>query len=410
MRIIRPTRACSPRALVCVATLLNLTSYVDRSCISVAAPLIRQELQLTPTQLGSVFSSFFLLYALLQAPWGMLADRLGPRKIVAIAVFGWCTFTALTGTATSYLSLLIVRFVFGGMESALGPAISSSFRAWIPERSRASAFGMFLAGGRVGGALAPIIAASLVIRHGWRATFVVLALAGLAIPLLWLRTVPSQAPSPTCREETRPSITAPLLVRFGALLLVVFGYTVMWQFFSTWYPTYLVERRGFTLAAAAKYGSLPFLLGIASNSIGGWTCDALSRKFGVTTGRGFLGCMALACSAAFFYAGIAGSTNAAPWCFAAAAGAGDLFLPLAWSAAADLGGRSAGAFAGLMNSASNLGAFVAPIYIGAAIQRWRNWDATLMISMSATLAAALLWIPVYWPNRRQPMADSYADP
>ena len=127
-----------------------------------AAPLIGRELGLNSLQIGAMFSSFFLAYAVLQAPWGMLADRRGPRRIVAMAVFAWCTFTALTGAATSYVILLVVRVLFGAMESALGPAISSAFAAWVPEKARASAFGLFLAGGRTGGALAPVIAAFLV--------------------------------------------------------------------------------------------------------------------------------------------------------------------------------------------------------------------------------------------------------
>jgi hypothetical protein len=61
-----------------------------------------------------------------------------------------------------------------------------------------------------------------------------------------------------------------------------------------------------------------------------------------------------------------------------------------------------------MNSASNLGAFVAPLLIGASIQRWRNWDATLLMGVAATSVAALLWIPVYWPSRRHPAPDSCA--
>ena len=100
--------------MVGAATLLNMVSYVDRSCISVAAPSIRREFALTPTQLGIVFSSFFLSYALLQVPWGIAADRVGPRRIVAFAILAWSTFTALTGAATNYLVLVLVRFAFGG--------------------------------------------------------------------------------------------------------------------------------------------------------------------------------------------------------------------------------------------------------------------------------------------------------
>jgi MFS transporter, ACS family, glucarate transporter len=397
-------RNSPPRALIWVAALLNLVSYVDRSCISVAAPLIGHELRLSPTQLGAMFSSFFLSYALLQAPWGMLADRLGPRRIVATAVAAWCTFTALTGAAGNYVSLLIVRFAFGATESALGPSISSAFGLWIPDANRTTAFGIFLAGGRIGGALAPIIAAFLVARYGWRVSFVVLALAGVAMPFLWLRAVPSAiAPA---REKEQSARKALLSERFVALMLVVFGYTVMWQFFSTWYPTYLVERRGYTLAEAARYESVPFLLGIASNWLGGFVCDALCRRWGVPLGRGFLGCISLVSSGALFYFGIVSANRAAPWMFAAAAGAGDIILPLAWNAAADLGGKSAGAFGGLMNSASNLGAFISPLLLGAAIERWKNWDEVLIIGAASTFAAALLWIPVHWPAHRDPTRNS----
>ena len=235
-----------------------------------------------------------------------------------------------------------------------------------------------------------------------------LAVVGLAAPILWLWAAPDQTPIRNAPAESGTTIRKVFSVRFAALLLAVFGYTVMWQFFSTWYPTYLVERRGFDLATAAKCASMPFIIGIASNWAGGRVSDAITRRAGLALGRGLLGCIALACSAALFYGGIADSDRAAPWLFAAAAGVGDLFLPLAWSAATELGGSAAGTFAGLMNSASNLGAFVAPMLLGLMIQRWRNWDAALMISVSAAIAAALAWVPVYWPRPHDPATNAFS--
>ena len=284
------------------------------------------------------------------------------------------------------------------MEAALAPAITSALARWVPDSWRATAFGVFLGGGRVGGAFAPAAAAFLLLRYGWRSTFVVIAAGGFMAAGIWLQAVPAQTPANCSQRFEQPRVSL-WSFRLLALLLVAFGYTFMWQFYATWFPTYLVERRGFTLSHAAAYASLPFLLGIGSNWVGGVLCDAISRKIGPALGRGILGCGSMLLAALLFYCGIVSSDKNAPWLFAAAAGVGDLFLPMAWTAAADLGGRSAGGFAGLMNSASNLGGFTSPIILGVAIQHWKNWNSVLMISVGATLLSAFLWLPVNWPRR-----------
>jgi MFS transporter, ACS family, glucarate transporter len=397
-------RARLPYLVVIAAALLNIVSYIDRSSISVAAPSIRKELQLTPTQLGVVFSSFFLSYALLQIPWGVAADRFGPRKIVTFAILAWSTFTALTGAAASYRALVFIRFTFGGMEAALSPAIGSSLARWIPERRRATAFGIFLAGGRLGGAFAPALSALLLLHFGWRATFLLIATAGPLAALVWVRAAPSRSGMETVPKPLELDEKLPRSLRMLALLLVNFGYTFMWQFYATWFPTYLIERRGYSLAQAAGYAALPFLLGIGSNWAGGLFSDLLSRKLGKPLGRGAVGLLSLSIAGLLFYFGIVGSTRASVWLLAAAAGFGDLFLPIAWSVATELGGKSAGAFAALMNSASSLGGFVSPIVLGAAIQRSGNWNFALMANVGAVLGAALLWPIVIWPINSKAIA------
>jgi MFS transporter, ACS family, glucarate transporter len=370
-----------------------MVSYIDRSCISVAAPSMRRQFNLSSTQMGFVFSSFFLSYALLQAPWGMMADRHGPRKIVAFAILAWSAFTALTGAATDYFLLLAIRFVFGGMEAALIPSIASAFSRWLSDKWRTTGFGIFLSGGRLGGALAPLIASFLVLRHGWRLAFVFIALLGVLAAWAWL-AVTSDAPSSfSVSVDTVQSGPRHFSWRMLALLLSVFGYTLMWQFYSTWYPTYLVERRGFSLAQAASYAAVPFLLGIGSNWVGGLACDIVGRRVGMARARAVLGCLFLVSASILFYCGIVAPARTAPWLLAAAAGVGDLFLPMAWSAATDLGGASAGAVGGWMNSASNLGGFLSPIFLGAAIERWKNWDGVLFLWVGAVILAAIFWLP-----------------
>src|SRR5262249_52386726 len=99
--------------VIALAATLNLVSYLDRVCISVAAPSLRREFGFTPLELGQVFSAFSLSYALFQAPWGMAADRFGPRGIVALGIFAWSLFTGWTAASWNLFSLLAIRFAFG---------------------------------------------------------------------------------------------------------------------------------------------------------------------------------------------------------------------------------------------------------------------------------------------------------
>src|SRR5262249_21823068 len=158
-----------------LAVLLNMVSLMDRICISVAAPRFRAELGFTATQIGFVFSAFSLTYALLQVPWGILADRLGGRRLATIGILGWSAFTALTAAASNVGSMIAVRLAFGAFEAALLPSIASAFGRCIPAQERSTAFGVLLSGGRFGGVLAPALASFLILNYGWRSGFLAFA-------------------------------------------------------------------------------------------------------------------------------------------------------------------------------------------------------------------------------------------
>lgn len=405
--------------VVLLAMAINMISYMDRVCIAVAAPKLRDEFGLTPSQTGMVFSIFSLAYFLGQTPWGILADRFGARGIVSLAVFWWSAFTALTAAAWGFVSLLVIRFLFGAVEAALSPAIASGFTRWIPAAERSTAFGVFLSGGRIGGAIVPPVAALLLVQFGWRTMFLSFAALGLAGALawyLWYRNEPEQHPRVTPAElarirqgraETEKAPVAwslllsspPLL----CLLAVAFGFTVMWQFFATWFPTYLTEKRGLNLAEAATFAGLPFLFGVASNWIGGLLADLLARRYDPALGRTMVGFTALLLAGLLMAAGIwYPHARVAALLMALSAFAGDLFLGAAWSSAVVIGGRAGGAVAGLMNSASNLGGFVSPMLIGWMLERTGDWNTALSVGVVTTLISAFLWLRV---NPRGPALE-----
>jgi sugar phosphate permease len=314
--------------------------------------------------------------------------------------------------------LLVVRFIFGAGEAALSPAIASAFSRWVPVAERSTAFGAFLSGGRIGGAIAPPIAAFILLRHGWRTMFVVFAALGIVWAIVWqwwYRNTPAEHPRINREEldqieagiavESSQDVETPgpwaLLVRSPRLVLlmaVAFGYTVMWQFYITWFPTYLMEARGFTLERASIFSSLPFAFGVAANWVGGLLTDALCRRMPPYRARRIVGFCALISSGAFMLAGIWLPFPAtAAFVMAFAAFSGDMMLGPFWSSTVAIGGKAGGTAGGLANAASNCGGFVSPALIGWALDRWHNWNAVLMLTVAANTAAAFLWLAANRP-------------
>jgi MFS transporter, ACS family, glucarate transporter len=396
-------------SIVLLALVINMVCYTDRVCIAVAGPEMRKAFQFSQTEMGFVFSIFSLSYFLGQAPWGMLADRRGARGIVAMAITGWSVFTALTASAWNFVSLLVIRFVFGGLEAAFSPSVASAFSRWVPVNERATAFGAFLGGGRLGGALTPPIAGYLLLHYGWRVPFLVFGAFGFlwaGLWYFWYRNTPAEHVS--VRPEEREFIARTAMTAIAAkvpwgellrsrrlwcLLLAAFGSTFMWQFYITWFPTYLREQRGMSLTESSYYASLPLLLGVGANWVGGVMTDWIGRRTNDRTARTIVGFVSLTAGATLMSAGV--------WCpqaglaalfMGCAAGAVDLYLGAAWSSATDIGGSSGGAVAGLMNAASNCAGFASPALMGYVLQRTGEWNAVLYLSVATTLCAAILWL------------------
>ncbi|MFN9084432.1 MAG: MFS transporter [Acidobacteriota bacterium] len=380
--------------LVLLALVINMVCYTDRVCIAIAGPELRTSFGLSATQMGLVFSIFSLSYFLGQTPWGVLADRYGSRGLVAFAIAGWSVFTALTAAAWSYLSLLVIRFVFGALEAAFSPSIASAFSRWIPIQERATAFGAFLGGGRLGGALAPPLAGLLVLRYGWQAPFQICGAFGLLWAAAWFAFYRNQPPADAPRRN-EPIPWAVLLRsrRLWCLLGTAFGSTFLWQFYITWFPTYLREQRGMAITEASYYAGLPLLFGVAATWAGGLATDLLARRLGDRRARTVLGFGSLTAGAALFTAGIWHPAPAlGALLMASAAGGVDLYLGAAWSSATDIGETSGGAVSGLMNAASNAAGFASPAIMGLVLDRFHDWNAILYLSAASTLTAAVLWL------------------
>lgn len=157
----RPTNVRFRVLFLCFCSAVLL--YLDRFCMNFAQQYVKEDLLLTDKQLGHCMSAFFFAYALFQVPSGWLTDRYGPRAMLAIYILVWSVFTALMGTVMGFMGLLIVRMAAGIGQSGAYPTCASVVRRWMAPATRGRASSLIAFGGRVGGAIAPILTAGLVI-------------------------------------------------------------------------------------------------------------------------------------------------------------------------------------------------------------------------------------------------------
>src|SRR5207244_3950972 len=179
----RPSRVRG--RVLAFAFLLTVITYLDRVCISAAAPAIMAELHLSVLQMSAVFSAFVLAYSLFEILSGWLGDVRGPRRVLTRIVLWWSAFTMLTGSVQGFRSLITVRFLFGAGEAGAFPNIIRSFARWFPLRERGRASGVMFLGSRLGGMLSAPIALLLINRVGWRASFVVFGAIGFVWAAAW---------------------------------------------------------------------------------------------------------------------------------------------------------------------------------------------------------------------------------
>src|SRR6266403_404253 len=173
------------RNLIFVLVLLWLSvslNYIDRSNLSIAAPLLKGELGLSATQLGVLLSAFFWTYACLQIPAGWLVDRFEVKWIFASGFLIWSAATAATGVLHSFAALLAVRVILGVGESVAYPSYSKIIANHCPLARRGLANSIVASGLCVGPSFGMLFGGTLMGRFGWRPFFVTLGLARL----LWI--------------------------------------------------------------------------------------------------------------------------------------------------------------------------------------------------------------------------------
>ncbi len=416
--------------IVGITAVAALFLYVDRVCISILADPMKTDLCLTDEQKEAVLGAFFFTYALFQIPVGALADRYGPRLVLSVSIAAWSLVTALTGLAGSYGALLTARLLLGVTEAGAYPAAAGLVKQWARPEERGRFSSLVALGGRIGGAIAPKLTASLAVALAgvgvlglimgvgpsgvnWRAVFVLYGLLGVAMAVLfWVvvrdRPLAGSAavvradphPHPLPASTVSPSALVPPLPffrRLGRLSrsrgLWFFGAlqfcnNISWAFLVTLLPTFLKDAdveiglRGNIQTAILTAGCVGMILG-------GLVTDSARRRFGPRWGRSLPIASMMALGAGMC---AVASTSPGLWVTVGALAVmslcQDLGNPSVWAYAQDVGGRNVGAALGFGNMLGNLGAALSPRLLGE-VQRAGGWEAAFALCAGVYVCAAL---------------------
>lgn len=259
-----------------VATIIN---YLDRQTLSVVAPALREEFEMSNESYGYVLSAFMLAYTVSNGVSGLLLDRLGTRVGYALCMAWWSTAGILHALVTGPWSLAGFRFLLGMGEAGNWPAGVKVVAEWFPARERALAAGIFNSGAAIGAIIAPPLVAWLALRFSWQTAFVVVGLTGyvwLAIWWLVYRTPANVGAEVTARPATPWQL---LRTRFlGVLTLSKVFLDPVWYFYIFWFPQYLKSVHGFDLARIGMTAWIPFVTADLGNLVGGWLTGRLIRN------------------------------------------------------------------------------------------------------------------------------------
>jgi ACS family glucarate transporter-like MFS transporter len=399
---------------------LSAVSYLDRVNISIAGGSIAEAYHLSDVQLGKVFSAMLVGYALFQTIGGRLADRFGPRRVLAGGVMWWGIFTALTAMVPANIAgalfiFVVVRFLLGAGEAVIYPSANQFIARWIPISERGIANGLIFAGVGAGAGLTPLLITQIMIRYGWRSSFWACSIIGFAAGAVWFamaRDTPDEHIGVTAYELAliRSGLTQPeskndpkALMPWSRVMqskevwavtlsYFCYGY-VAWIFFS-WFYRYLAKVRGLDLKASAFYTMLPFLAMLVCCLLGGAINDRLTKRLGPRVGRCGVAAFAIAVAGIFIAFG-SQVQSARLASVVLAGGAGALYLSQSsfWSVTADIAGASSGSVSGFMNMGNQIGAALTASLTPWIAARF-GWTTSFLVAAGLCVVGAMCWLVV----------------
>jgi ACS family glucarate transporter-like MFS transporter len=387
---------------------LGAILFLDRVCISLALPKMREELNIDPALVGWLTVAFNVAYGAFEIPAGHLGDRYGSRSALARITVFWSVFTAATGAAFGFVSLLVVRFFFGAGEAGAWPNVSNVISKWFPAKSRGRAMSLFGAATAIGGGLAPLLVIPIQAAWGWRVSFVLFALLGIVWSAVWywwfrdslaemnvpadeLAEIGTVRDVPTHADRHLPWAQALRSPSLWGLLAMAVTNVFCYSFIGFWLPTWLKEARHFTYPEL-KWTASVWISALAGNLVGGLSSDVLIKRLGRRLGRSLVGGAGMLIVAGGLFGvaqitdkvGVLAAFSVCSFCWGA-------IQVNVFATCMDIGGRHVGTLAGTVNTSAQIGGGVSGVVVGY-VAKATDWNMPILIMAAVSLIGAASWL------------------
>jgi MFS family permease len=384
-------------ALLGISVFIN---YVDRGNLSIAAPMLKDELGISASQLGVLLSAFFWTYACLQPVAGWLVDRLNVNWVIATGFFFWSAATAGTGIVHAFWTLFVLRLILGIGESVAYPSYSKIIALHFPEEHRGLANSVISAGLALGPGFGMLMGGMLMARFGWRPFFIVLGLVSLLWLVPWIKWMPEARDAIPLNTADAPSLPEFLRMRSAwGTCVGLFCSSYVNYFLITWLPFYLVRERHFSMDKMAKIGGTAYLLGACFATLSGWLSDRwiMAGETPTRVRKTFAG-GGLALAGTFL--GL--SAVSGPVLCVVTLMLGVIFFDVGasniWAITQTLAGpQAAGRWTGFQNSFGNLSGVVVPALTGLVLDRTGHFYWAFAILTAVALTGTTSWIFLVGP-------------
>jgi MFS transporter, ACS family, glucarate transporter len=396
--------------------LFALLSFVQRTSLGVAADTIMPALHISQVQIGWLNTAFFVSYAAMQIPGGILGQVFGARRTyVAVGALGLLATVATPILSINYTgsalfgALLMAQLLLGVALAPVFPVFASVVRRWFPRDSWAVANGLQTSGMLVGGAITPIVVVSLTQALGWRMALLLAAAPVAIVTLVWGwygRSSPREHPSVTPQElaELDPSDTEPSSPSAARILsvatnrdvlLLAFSYLCMnyaFYLLTYWSFLYLVQVRHFSGIESGLMGTLPWVGAAVGAAVGGYLSDWLGRRLGVRRGYRLLPLLTLPVAGILLLVTITvSSPYAAVAALATAFAAVEINEGAYWAATMNVARQDTGAATGVLNTGGNVAGLICQPIV-AILSASGAWNLAFQTGTGFALLAAAAWL------------------
>jgi ACS family D-galactonate transporter-like MFS transporter len=420
-----PTRRWGIGALLGVGVLIN---YIDRIGLSVAAPQIKDMFQLSPVELGLLFSAFAWSYSLLQIPVGMVIDRFGPTRVGRWGAFLWGIASVITAFSSGFAGIFFARILLGIAEAPAFPVSSKATGYWFPRNERGLATAIFDAAAKFSNVIGVPLVAITVVSFGWRWGFGLTAALSFAyfFAFYFIYRDPSAHPKLSKAElnyiqqgggAPEGKSEAGAMNMLGYLLtkskvwgltigFAAYGYT--FYLFLTWLPGYLVQTMHMSILKSAGYAAIPWAFATLTDLfVGGWLIDHLVKQ-GKDESKVRKAVLVVGMLFGLAVFGATQTTDpvwAIFWITIALGGLASA-APVGWSIPSLIAPKGgAGTIGGIMNFANNLMGAAAPIVTGFIVGATNSFTNAFFVAGFILLIGIVSFVFVL--GRIEPIPDPH---